>query len=81
MNMRIQKWGNSRALRISKPFAKEARIDQKATVTISVKDGKLIIAPQPAASIPLIHYYPALPKKHPPGMGNGQVVEKVDAVE
>lgn len=44
MNMRIQKWGNSLALRIPKSFAKEARIDQGATVTISVKDGKLIIA-------------------------------------
>jgi len=45
MNMRIQKWGNSLALRIPKSFAKEARIDQGATVDISVKDGKLIIAP------------------------------------
>ena len=45
MNMRIQKWGNSLALRIPKSFAKEANIDQGATVDISVKDGKLIIAP------------------------------------
>ena len=45
MNMRIQKWGNSLALRIPKSFAKEARIDQGATVDISVIDGKLIIAP------------------------------------
>jgi antitoxin MazE len=44
MNMRIQKWGNSLALRIPKSFAKEAHIDQGATVDISVKDGKLIIA-------------------------------------
>jgi len=45
MNMRIQKWGNSLALRIPKSFAKEVHIGQGATVDISVKDGKLIIAP------------------------------------
>jgi antitoxin MazE len=44
MNMPIKKWGNILALRIPKSFAKEAHIDQGATVDISVKDGKLIIA-------------------------------------
>jgi antitoxin MazE len=45
MNMRIQKWGNSLALRIPRSFAKEARIDQGATVDISMQDGKIVIAP------------------------------------
>jgi antitoxin MazE len=46
MNMRIQKWGNSLALRIPKSFAKEVRLDWGAAVDISVKGGKLIIAPE-----------------------------------
>ena len=40
MNMRIQKWGNSLALRIPRSFAKEARIsNQGATVIFPYKTG------------------------------------------
>lgn len=41
---RIQKWGNSLALRIPQSFAKEARIGQESEVDLSMLDGKLIIS-------------------------------------
>jgi len=45
MNARIQKWGNSLAIRIPKAFADEAHLSEKTNIEISVVDGKLVIAP------------------------------------
>ncbi len=45
MQIHIQKWGNSPALRIPKFFAIEANIDEGATGDISFKNGKLIVEP------------------------------------
>ena len=47
MRTRIQKWGNSLALRIPKPFAEEARIRENAAVDLSVRSGKLVVVPLP----------------------------------
>src|SRR4030067_1937649 len=45
MKARIQKWGNSLALRIPKSFANEVGLDNKAPVDVSLDDGKLVITP------------------------------------
>jgi antitoxin MazE len=45
MKTRIQKWGNSLALRIPKSFAIETGLDQDALVDVVLVDGKLIITP------------------------------------
>jgi antitoxin MazE len=45
MRTRVQKWGNSLALRIPKSFAAEARLAQDALVDVSLVDGKLVVAP------------------------------------
>jgi antitoxin MazE len=45
MKMRVQKWGNSLALRIPKPLAVESHIEQGSTVEISVRQGKLVVSP------------------------------------
>jgi antitoxin MazE len=45
MRTRIQKWGNSLALRIPKSFASEAGIEKESAVDLSITDGKLIITP------------------------------------
>ena len=45
MKTRIQKWGNSLAVRIPKSFAIEAHLDPDAMVDIALVDGKLIITP------------------------------------
>ncbi len=44
MRLRIQKWGNSLALRIPKPFAEEARVEQGSIVDLTVIEGKLVAA-------------------------------------
>ncbi len=45
MKTRIQRWGNSLALRIPKSFASEAGIQKETPIELSVSDGKLIITP------------------------------------
>ncbi len=45
MQTKVQKWGNSLALRIPKSFALNMNIKQNELVDISIGDGKLIITP------------------------------------
>jgi len=45
MKTRIQKWGNSLALRIPKSFALETGLDQGALVDVALVDGKLVVTP------------------------------------
>jgi antitoxin MazE len=45
MRTSIQQWGNSLAVRIPKPFAEEAGIEQRSEVEMSIVDGKILIVP------------------------------------
>jgi len=45
MKSRIQKWGNSLALRIPKSFAEEVGLHKETAVEVSLVDGKLVITP------------------------------------
>jgi antitoxin MazE len=45
MKSRIQKWGNSLALRIPKSFAIEAGLCEDTPVDLSVTEGKLVVQP------------------------------------
>jgi antitoxin MazE len=45
MRTRVQKWGNSLALRIPKSFAVEAGLHANAAVEISLFDGVLVVQP------------------------------------
>ena len=45
MQTKIQKWGNSLGLRIPRSFAVEARVEEGATVDLSVKNGRLLVRP------------------------------------
>jgi antitoxin MazE len=45
MRTRIQKWGNSLALRIPKFLAAEVHIEQDSLVEVSLVEGKLILEP------------------------------------
>ena len=45
MRTRIQKWGNSLALRIPKSFATEVGLQRETTVEVSLAEGKLVITP------------------------------------
>ena len=50
MKTRIQKWGNSLAVRIPKAFAAEAGFDANSSVELSLVRGKLVIEPSAAES-------------------------------
>lgn len=43
MKRRVQKWGNSLALRIPKSFAAEVGLAENAAVDLSVKEGRLVV--------------------------------------
>ena len=45
MKTRVQKWGNSLALRIPKSFASEIGLQKETSVEISLDDGRLVITP------------------------------------
>ena len=49
LKTRVQKWGNSLALRIPKSFATEIKLAQDTPVEVSVKDGTLVVAPLPSS--------------------------------
>jgi antitoxin MazE len=44
MKARIQKWGDSVALRIPKPFAEESNLREDSPVDVTVRGGKLVVA-------------------------------------
>ena len=45
MLAKIQKWGNSQGLRLTKSLLSDAQIDVGDEVDVSVKDGAIIISP------------------------------------
>jgi antitoxin MazE len=53
MKTRIQKWGNSLALRLPKSFAMEIHLEPGTLVEVSPHDGKLLVTPlsQPAITL------------------------------
>ncbi len=46
MKSKIQKWGNSLAIRIPKSFALQTEIEQDSIIDLSVIDGKIIVEPE-----------------------------------
>ena len=45
METRVQKWGNSLALRIPKPFARQIGLEPNSQVELSLRGTELVIAP------------------------------------
>jgi antitoxin MazE len=45
MQTRIQKWGNSLAIRIPKSFATQIGLEQDSEVELTLLDGKLVLVP------------------------------------
>lgn len=45
MRVRVQKWGNSLALRIPRSYAAETALDPGAEVDLTLEDGRLVITP------------------------------------
>ena len=53
MQARIQKWGNSLAVRIPKTFASQSHLGQDSLVDMSVENGKIILYPVPQPEMTL----------------------------
>jgi antitoxin MazE len=53
MKTRIQKWGNSLALRIPKAFAAEVGLQNDSPVEVSLASGKLVVAPMMKSKVTL----------------------------
>jgi antitoxin MazE len=47
MVARVQKWGNSLALRIPSSYARDARLTAGASVDLNLRQGTLVIRPKP----------------------------------
>lgn len=45
MQTKLQKWGNSLAIRIPMTFVKEAHVAYGTTVDLSVENGRIVIEP------------------------------------
>lgn len=45
MLTKVQKWGNSLALRIPKAFALDAQLENNSVVEVSLIDGQIVIKP------------------------------------
>jgi len=55
MKTRVQKWGNSLALRIPKPFAMEIGLRRNSPVEVSLVEGRLVIVPIVEPALTLKH--------------------------
>lgn len=53
MRTKVQKWGNSLALRIPKPFADELGLRPGTAVEVSLEKGKLVVSATDSFSISL----------------------------
>jgi antitoxin MazE len=45
MRVQVQKWGNSLAMRIPKPFAEDVQVKEGTIVDLSVSGGRLVAIP------------------------------------
>ena len=53
METRVQKWGNSLALRIPKPLASQIGLEPNSPVQLSLRGRKLVIEPRSADDLNL----------------------------
>jgi antitoxin MazE len=53
MRVRIQRWGNSLALRIPRSFAIETALDAGTEIDLTLEDGRLVMTPLAAPSYSL----------------------------
>ena len=45
MHVRVQKWGNSLAVRIPKPLAEDAEVKEGTVLNFAVSEGKVVATP------------------------------------
>ena len=70
MKTRVQKWGNSLALRIPKSFAADAGLCEDAAVELSLVDGALVVTPISPQPLSLDQLLRAVTDENLPGEWN-----------
>jgi antitoxin MazE len=45
MHVRVQKWGNSLAVRIPKPLAEDAEVKEGTVLNLALSEGKIVATP------------------------------------
>ena len=53
MEANVQKWGNSLAVRIPRPFAAEVGLEEGSAVDVVVEDGGIVVRPRRAQRLGL----------------------------
>ncbi len=53
MRIRVQKWGNSLALRIPKAFASEVGVGRETEVEVTLQEGRIVVSPVRSPDITL----------------------------
>ena len=54
MRARVQRWGNSLALRIPQAFGRELNLRPESSVEMTVDSGRLILVPVEDSSVPTL---------------------------
>jgi antitoxin MazE len=69
MITKVQKWGNSQGLRLSKELLSDAHIDVGDPVAVTVQDGTLLITParRVRGGLDLEQLVARIPKDYKPG--------------
>jgi antitoxin MazE len=60
----VQKWGNSLAVRIPRPFAEESKLRANSAVDMSVRNGKIIVVPLEEPELSLDELVEAITKEN-----------------
>jgi antitoxin MazE len=64
MLTRVQKWGNSLAVRIPKPIAEELGLAAHSEVRLAFRDGSLVVSPISIQKYSLAHLLSRITKKN-----------------
>jgi antitoxin MazE len=69
MVTRVQKWGNSQGLRLSKELLSDARIDVGDVVDVAVQEGSIVVTPirRVRGALDLEQLVASIPKGYKPG--------------
>ncbi len=54
LRARVQRWGNSLALRIPLAFGRELHLQADSSVDMTVESGRLVLVPVPDSTVPTL---------------------------
>jgi antitoxin MazE len=64
MQVRVQKWGNSLAVRIPKPLAEDAGVKEGTVLNLAVSEGKVVATPVKRKKLSLMQMLANITRKN-----------------